>query len=1011
MSTEYSLAITGISGRFPGAGDTDAFWAGLAKGVCSITDLTPADLAAAGVDPALAARDDYVAAKGALHEPDRFDAELFGFGPVEAAALDPQHRVLLETAWAALEDAGFDPLDAPERTGVYVGGSLTEHMIAAYGDPSLAERLGELQVRLLTDREFLAPWISYRLGLTGPSLTVQTACSTSLAAVHLAAQALLSGDCDTALAGGVSIASVRTAGYLHRQGGIGSPDGRCRPFDEQAAGTLSGDGAGLVVLRRLEDALADGDPIRAVVRGSALSNDGAARVGFSAPGPAGQLRAVTEAWAAAELEPADAQYLEMHGTATPLGDHVEAASITEALGALARPGSVAIGSVKSNIGHLDAAAGVAGLIKVVLMLEHGMLVPTVNVARPNADLAAPSAPLRLVTEAAEWPRPAGGRRLAGVTSVGLGGTNVHVVLEEAPPIAPAAPRSPQGALLLPLSARTGGQVARIATALAGALRAPDAPALADAALTLGTARAELGRRAFVVAHDRAEAVAALEAIAARQDDEAAPEPGPEPQGPVMLFSGQAGQYPQAGRGLYEAFGAFRRELDAAAEALAAVGGPDPRPWLADRQEGTAYWQPTLVALEVAAARLWQEWGITPAAVAGHSIGEYAAAVVGGVLELPDALALAAARGRLMEGTAPGRMLAVALDEREAAALLTPQVELAAVNGPRSVILSGPAAVLDELAARLTAERVPFRDLGVAQAFHSALMEPVLAEYGDLVAGAALRAPLLPYASSVTGGLLDGGELLDPGYWVGQLRGTVRYRDAVVAAAAATSGPLLEVGPGNALVSQGRRAVPGRGTGTTFGTAEGADEAAVALDTLGRLWVQGHRVEWAKAAPAGARRVHLPTHPFAGRRWGALVPAAAGAAAGGQPAQAALADAADAADGDTGRGDAAAAPDGGLAAAVTRVLDEALGLSGPEDLERTYFAVGGDSLTAVQVVGRLRDDLGVEIPVTLLLDPLPLRELVARIVEADAAAREADGLLAALLDEVVAEDGGSGHPAG
>ncbi|MFF4414583.1 beta-ketoacyl synthase N-terminal-like domain-containing protein [Streptosporangium sp. NPDC001559] len=424
--TDAAVAIIGMSGRFPGASDLAAFWANLCDGVCSITDFSEEELRDAGVGEEELRNPAYVPSKGYLAGADRFEAELFGFNPAEAVALDPQHRQLLETAWSALEDAGHDPRRPPRRTGVYVGGGLSEHMIAAHADPGLAARYGAMHLRVMTDREFLAGWISYRLGLDGPSLTVQTACATSLTAVHLAAQALLLGECDTALAGGVSIDSVRRRGYLYRSGGIFSPDGRCRPFDEKAAGTVPGNGVGLVVLRRLEDAAADGDPIRAVIRGSAITNDGSAKVGFTAPSVDRQAAAIVEAWAAAGLDPAQAHYLETHGTATELGDRIEIAS---ASAAFAGAGHCLIGSVKSNLGHLDTAAGVAGLIKTVLMLENRTLVPSANVIRPHPDLRLQASPFDLVTAVSPWTSSRGTRR-AGITSVGIGGTNVHVAVEE-----------------------------------------------------------------------------------------------------------------------------------------------------------------------------------------------------------------------------------------------------------------------------------------------------------------------------------------------------------------------------------------------------------------------------------------------------------------------------------------------------------------------------------------------------------------------------------------------------
>ncbi|MER5939056.1 beta-ketoacyl synthase N-terminal-like domain-containing protein [Streptomyces sp. NPDC001928] len=511
---ESAVAVVGMSGRFPGAPDLDTYWANLRDGVCSLSAFTEKELLADGADPADLSNPAYVPAHGYLADADRFEAELFGFNRTEAAALDPQHRVLLESAWAALEDAGYAPLDAPSRTGVYVGGSPTEHSLAAATDPALAASIGALQVRILTDRDFLAPWISYRLGLDGPSMTVQTACSTSLTAVHLAVQALLLGECDAALAGGVAIGNVRKQGYVHYQGGIFSPDGRCRPFDEKAAGTVPGSGVGVLVLRRLEDALADGDPVRAVIRGTAVTNDGAGKVGFTAPGVDQQTAAITEAWAAAGLEPSAAQYLEAHGTGTELGDRIELEAASAAFGS---GGDIALGSVKSNIGHADAAAGAAALIKTILMLEHGTLAPTVDVTSPVTALQ--DSPLRLVTQAREWPGGPGLPRLAGVTSVGIGGTNVHVVVQEAPQRGAGASAAAEPTVL-PLSARTDAQLALVAARLAARLREADAPSLADVANTLRTGRVGMPVRAYVVAAGAREASDKLTALAEGDRDTA-----------------------------------------------------------------------------------------------------------------------------------------------------------------------------------------------------------------------------------------------------------------------------------------------------------------------------------------------------------------------------------------------------------------------------------------------------------------------------------------------------------
>ncbi|QYA98108.1 thioester reductase domain-containing protein [Streptomyces anulatus] len=526
---EQAVAVVGMSGRFPGASDLDAYWANLRDGVCSLSEFTEKELLADGADPAELRNPAFVPVQGHLADADRFEAELFGFNRTEAAALDPQHRVLLETAWSALEDAGYAPLNAPPRTGVYMGGSSTDHALAAETDPALAASIGAIQMRILTDREFLAPWISYRLGLDGPSMMVQTACSTSLTAVHLAVQALLLGECDTALAGGVAIGTVRKEGYVYYQGGTSSPDGRCRPFDDKAAGTVPGSGVGVLVLRRLEDALADGDPVRAVIRGTAVTNDGAGKVGFTAPGVDRQTAAIAEAWKAAGLEPSVAQYVEAHGTGTELGDRIELAAASAAF--TARAGldggaGIALGSVKSNIGHADTAAGVAALIKTVLMLEHATLAPTVNVTSPVADLQ--DSPLRLVTETRHWPRRPDLPRLAGVTSVGMGGTNVHVVVQEAPAREPRA-KADARPTVLPLSARTEHQLASVASRLAARLHQADAPALADVAHTLRTGRVGMPVRAYVVAAGVQDASDKLMALA-----EGHPDPVREPSGEAWL---------------------------------------------------------------------------------------------------------------------------------------------------------------------------------------------------------------------------------------------------------------------------------------------------------------------------------------------------------------------------------------------------------------------------------------------------------------------------------------------
>jgi acyl transferase domain-containing protein len=997
---ERAIAVVGMSGRFPGAPNIDRYWANLRAGVCSLRDFSREELLADGVEPALADRPDYVPAKGYLEEADRFEAELFGFTRREAALLDPQHRLLLETAWSALEDAGRDPLDVGVRTGVYVGGGTSEHMIAALSDPAIGADLGALNVRLLTDKDFLASWISYRLGLDGPAMAVQTACSTSLTAVHVAVQALLLGECDLALAGGAAIDSVRREGYLYQSGGIMSRDGRCRPFSAAADGTVRGNGVGLVALRRLEDAVAEGDPIHAVIRGTAAVNDGGGKIGFTAPGERGQFTAMTEALAAADLDAAAIGYIEMHGTATALGDRIEVAATAAAYAGADRVG---IGSVKSNLGHLDAAAGVAGLIKAALMVRHGEFVPTVNVRGPNPELRLEASPLRIVEAAGPWTTPDGAPRRAGVSSIGLGGSNVHVVLEQAPDFASSATT---GRVLLPISARTAEQASAAARALADALEQDTDIDLGAAAATLERGRARLTHRGYVVAANRAEAVAGLRSLVTHETTTTAGD------GALFVFPGQASQYIGMGRELYERYPAFRDTLDRCAQILRSSHGIDPRSWLdtaaehvkAGTRGATDYWQPAIVSIECAAAELLRSRGVEPAAMVGHSIGEYVAAYLAGVFPLEDALRLVAERGRLMADTPAGAMLAVRAPADDVAPLLDGyDVDIAAVNGPDSCVVAGTPEAAKLVAESLTAQRIAHRDLGVGYGFHSRLMDEVLDEFRKTVAGVSLAAPTGRYVSTVSGDWITPDEATDPDFWTAQIRRPVRFADAVRKAGVAMAGPIVEAGPSAGLAEQAKRTLGGRPAFALLG--RGGMEEAGALTTLGGLWLHNVPVTLSDPMPDGAapRRVHLPGYRFAGTSYGALSlrPSPARVPDPEPPLHAEAEAEADSAAAPVATPAATPPHDlGSVEERIAELLRTTLGVSEPEDQEVSYLAAGGESLTAVHLGGRLREDFGLEVPVTLLLEPIPLRSLAKRIA-AEGRPPE-DGVLASLLGELEAE---------
>jgi phthiocerol/phenolphthiocerol synthesis type-I polyketide synthase E len=917
-----SIAVVGMAGRFPGAPDLDAFWDNLVRGVESIVFFTSEELAAAGVDPELAGRPDYVPAAGLLDGADRFDAELFGYSPREAALLDPQQRLFLETAWAALEDAGLDPRrasgGAAGRTAVFAGAGLNRYLLDhVYPRTGEDDPAGAYQAALGNDKDFLATRVSYKLDLTGPSLTVQTACSTSLVAVALACQSLATGDCDRAVAGGVTLRLPLTGGYLFQEEGILSPDGHCRAFDAGARGTVPGSGVGAVVLERLDDALAAGRPVRAVVRGWAVNNDGAGKAGYTAPRAEGQAAAIAEALALAGVAPATVGYVEAHGTGTRLGDPIEVAALARAFGPGLAPGSVALGSVKTNIGHLDAAAGIAGLIKTVLALERGEIPPSLHFREPNPEIDWTGGPFRVAAERTLW-RPAGHPRRAGVSSFGIGGTNAHLVLEEAP--AEAAPeRREQGPWLFAVSAASREALEHSCARLAAHLRSRPGLDPAAAAHTLLAGRAALGHRRAVVAGSLAEAAGLLAGDssvrapghAAGRLLEGVAGPGETPV--AFLFPGQGSQYSGMAGELYRRQPLFRRELDRCAEVLQphlAAGGGPPNPLallLADRvPEGradpladTALAQPLLFAVEHSLARLWIGWSVEPEVLLGHSVGELVAACLAGVLDLEEALPLVAARGRLVANLPPGAMLAVPLPEDELRRRLEgepAELALAAVNAPELCAVSGPEPAVAAFAERLAAGGVAARRLHTSHAFHSPAVEPAVAPFRELAARCRLRPPRLPFLSGVTGGWITDQEATDPGYWARQLREPVRFAPAVAELLAGPRRALVEVGPGDALSNlverqlRSREALRRRAGGAEAeagrpralvaslpGARAAASDAETLLAAAGRLWTAGVAAgegfadleldAGGGAAPPSRRRVRLPTYPFAGgRHW-------------------------------------------------------------------------------------------------------------------------------------------------
>ncbi|MDA0565644.1 amino acid adenylation domain-containing protein [Streptomonospora sp. S1-112] len=876
-----AVAVIGMALRFPGASGPEEFWANLVAGTESVTRFAEGELDQP--DPDLAGHPDYVPAAPVIPGVELFDAAFFGIGAREAATMDPQQRLLLQCAWEACENAGYVPgAGSSAAVGVFAGSAMSTYLLnnvaPAEGFPArgpLTEAdLRQFQLKLGNDRSYLATRVSYKLGLTGPSVNVQTACSTSLVAVHQACRSLAAGECDAALAGGVSVPVPQATGYLYEDGMIRSRDGHCRPFDAAAQGTLFGSGCGVVLLKRLADAIADGDHIHAVIRGSAVNNDGADKVGFTAPSVERQAEVVERALRAARVDPATVGYVEAHGTGTQVGDPIEIAALTEAFArAGGRPegaGRCAVGSVKSNIGHLDEAAGIAGFIKAVLALRHGTVPPTLHLERTNPAIDFASSPFYVNTEVLDWPAGAVPRR-AGVSSFGMGGTNCHVVLEEAPP-PPARPAAgaDAGPQVLPLSARTPDALADLARRHADHLAARPGTDLADAAATAATGRRHFEHRLAVVAGTPAEAAERLR----RAADAAGAAPAP-PGATAFLFGGQGSHYAGMGRELHASLPAFR----AALEECAALMDPHlPEPLLdvlfaeGDRLTDTGWAQPAVFAVEYALARAWAALGMEPDAVLGHSLGEYTAACVAGVFPLADAARLVTARARLMAALPRGRMAAVLAGEDVVAPLVAAEggaVAVAALNGARSTVVSGPPAAVERVCAALRERGVRQSPLAVSHAFHSPMMEPMLAEFAEAAATVAYSAPRLPIVSNVTGERV-GAEIATPEYWVRHTREPVRFAAGLAALRRLGCACYVELSGRPSLLPLLAAETGAEAPGTEVRTASmhPRGERERFLGAVADLYGAGRDIDWSALHPPGTRRrVELPTYPWrAVRHW-------------------------------------------------------------------------------------------------------------------------------------------------
>jgi acyl transferase domain-containing protein/acyl carrier protein len=873
------IAVIGLSCRVPGASNVEEFWRNLCGGVESIRSLSDEEVVAAGLDPEELEDPHLVKAAAIVDAVDRFDAPFFGINGREAEVMDPQHRLFLECAWEALENAGCDPARYDGAIGVFGGGIFDSYAAKNLMPAGVFDEKGTvLQTILSNEKDYMTTRVAYKLNLRGPCFTVQSGCSTSLVAIHLGCQSLLNFESDVVLAGGIAVDVQRGQGYYHFEGSVNSPDGHCRAFDERAAGTVFGNGVGMVVLKRYEDALADGDTILAVVRGSATNNDGAHKVGFTAPSVGGQSQVIVEALADAGVPADSIGYIETHGTGTMLGDPIEVEAMTKAFRAQTpRTQFCAIGSVKTNIGHLDAAAGVVGFIKAVLALSRKRVPPSLNFERPNPKIDFNDSPFFVNTTLKEWTAGVqpGLPRRAGVSSFGMGGTNAHVVLEEAP--SPAAPARSRPWQLLMVSARTESALDEATRRLADHVEAETGQALADIAYTLQAGRAEFACRRIAVCRDARDAATVLHG----QDPARlfTSQYLGEPFRIAFLFPGQGSQHVNMGRELYDAEPLFRDQIDVCARRLQPSLGIDLREVLypADpdasdviaRLKQTEYTQPALFAVEYSLARLWMSWGIEPVACIGHSLGEYVAACLAGVFSLDDALQLVAARGRLMQQLPAGAMTAVAQSAAQLKPVLGDSLAIAAINAPTLSVVSGPTEEIDRFERSCQERGIACRRLETSHAFHSAAVDRILDQFVELVSRVTLAAPSRPYISNLSGTWITPQQATDPSYWASHLRQTVRFAEGLTTLREKYTPHLLEVGPGRALSSLARQT--GVADSAVFSSLpqpnEHRSDQACVLETLGQLWQRGARIDWpAFYAGERRRRVSLPTYPFERARY-------------------------------------------------------------------------------------------------------------------------------------------------
>lgn len=982
------IAIIGMSGQFPGAPDLATFWENLCQGKEGISSFDDQTLRANGVTEKQIADKDYVRCGFCLEDIAQFDADFFHLTPREAQILDPQQRLFLECCWHALEHAGHVPARYEGRIGVYAGVFSSSYLLNIYSQPGLVASLGEMAVRHGNEKDYLTTRLSYKLNLRGPSIAIQTSCSTSLVAVHTAVQSLLAGECDMAISGGVSVLADQETGYPWQAGGLLSPDGHCRPFDAEAAGTVFGNGLGVVVLKRLEDAERDGNTIYAVIKGSAINNDGADKVGFTAPSVQGQSAAIAEALSLSEVHADTIQLVEAHGTGTPLGDPIEIEALTRVWQSqTSRKGYCALGSVKGNIGHLGAASGIAGLIKATLALHHKQLPPTINFSRPNPNIPFAQTPFYPHTTLIPWAATDAHPRRAAVSSFGMGGTNAHLILEEAPqPVAQASAGEGNNEVqLLTLSARSEAALQQAVADLAQHLHHQPTLNLQDVTHTLRAGRQIFDWRAVFTASTLDQAREKLQRGVSK------PSPVLASAQVALLFPGQGSQYWGMAQQLWQSLPVFRDELSQCFRILREQSDLDLHPlmtqdapdeaqlaWL----NSTAVTQPALFCIEYAMARTLLAQGVKVSHMLGHSVGELVAATLCGVFTPDVALRLVATRGQLMQQVEPGKMLSVSLAEAPLVALLRdwPALSLAAVNGPELAVVAGPETEISLFQQALQDSGVTTRLLVTSHAFHSAMMDPVLDAFEAVVANSPRQAPVGRWIANLTGREITPEEAVSPRYWRDHLRSTVRFNQGLQQLLARPDVVLVECGPGTVLTSLAQAQMaqlnPQRALALSRHPKEKSGDLHAWLTGIGQLWRHGVVLELPETQ---GQRIALPGYPFQRQHYWIerIYPqqTVAEAAPAAAPVAAVTA--------------AAASPEGtnpvpvtgevpqsteARVAAIWRVLFGMETLQHDED----FFALGGTSLVAIQLISQVREQWGIELSIEVLFEDPTIRGITAQI---------------------------------